>query len=103
MQILALDLDVLVAATFADRHASAVLKNASIEVNDDGDTSLISPHSLPGRISHANFPSLEFGPLGHFTRLNHKSGRNAHNFCKNGVMTNVPSAIWMVWLLLDQP
>jgi hypothetical protein len=39
---LALDLDVLVAASFADRHANAVLKNASIEVNDDGGTSLIS-------------------------------------------------------------
>jgi len=40
VQTLALELDVLSAASCADRHANAVLKNASIE-SSDGDTSLI--------------------------------------------------------------
>jgi hypothetical protein len=41
VQTLALDLDVLDAASCADRHANAVLKNASIEISDD-ESSLIS-------------------------------------------------------------
>ena len=33
------------------------------------------------------------------TRRNHKSGQNAHNFCKNGVTTIFQIAIWTVWAL----
>ena len=45
VQTLALELDVLNAASCTDRHANAVLKNANIEISD-GDTSLIrSIHS----------------------------------------------------------
>jgi len=40
VQTLALELDVLNAASCSDRHANAVLKNANIEISD-GDTSLI--------------------------------------------------------------